>query len=160
MKHRIHATPAGTYVIVVDGGAVTGIYRAGQRHLPLEAAWGERDDEAAADAALQLDEYFAGKRPSFDLPLAPRGTDFQKAVWAAIARVPFGETRTYGEVAVDVGRPGAARAVGAATGRNPISIVVPCHRVMGAAGAMTGYAGGLETKALLLELERRVVEGR
>lgn len=156
MRHRIHVTPAGMYVIVVDdAGAVTGVYRAGQAHLPPESAWGERDDEAAADAVAQLDEYFAGTRTEFSLPLAPHGTDFQKDVWAALARIPYGQTRTYGEVAAALGRPGSNRAVGAAVGRNPLSIVVPCHRVMGAAGAMTGYAGGVETKALLLDLERR-----
>lgn len=160
MTHRLHSTPAGEYVIVVDDdGALTGIYRTGQAHLPPEETWGERDDEAAPDAARQLDEYFAGTRTEFDLPLAPRGTDFQKAVWAAIARVPYGQTRTYGEVAAELGRPGASRAVGAATGRNPISIVVPCHRLVGSSGALTGYAGGLEAKVLLLDLERRVAGG-
>lgn len=156
MKHRLHPTSVGDYVIVVDDdGALTGIYRTGQQHLPQADAWGERDDEVAGDVVEQLDEYLAGKRTAFDLALAPKGTDFQRAVWDRIAAIPYGQTRTYGEIAGELGSPSASRAVGAATGRNPISIVVPCHRVMGSSGALTGYAGGVETKAKLLDLEQR-----
>jgi methylated-DNA-[protein]-cysteine S-methyltransferase len=101
----------------------------------------------------QLDEYFAGSRATFDLALAPAGTPFQQRVWAELARIPAGTTVTYGELARRAGRPGAARAVGAAVGRNPVSIVVPCHRVVGSDGALTGYAGGIARKAFLLALE-------
>lgn len=108
---------------------------------------------AATEA--QLKEYFAGSRTSFDLPLDFRGTDFQKSVWAELLAIPFGETRSYGEIAAKLGRPKASRAVGAANGRNPISIVAPCHRVIGSTGKLTGFAGGLEAKDYLLKLEGR-----
>jgi methylated-DNA-[protein]-cysteine S-methyltransferase len=106
-----------------------------------------------AEAALQLDDYFAGRRTAFDLPLDFRGSVFQKQVWAALLTIPFGETRSYGQIARQIGRPSASRAVGAANGRNPISIVAPCHRVIGTGGALTGFAGGLEAKAFLLAHE-------
>lgn len=104
-------------------------------------------------AAAQIGEYFSGQRTSFDVPLDFHGTDFQKSVWAALLRIPFGETRSYAEIAREVGRPTAFRAVGAANGKNPISIIAPCHRVIGTNGTLTGFAGGLEAKALLLKLE-------
>lgn len=104
-------------------------------------------------AARELEEYFAGRRREFSVPLDMRGTEFQKNVWEALRRIPFGETRTYGELAAQLGRPSATRAVGAANGRNPISIIVPCHRVIGHSGKLTGFAGGLDVKARLLELE-------
>jgi methylated-DNA-[protein]-cysteine S-methyltransferase len=105
--------------------------------------------------AEQLAEYFAGKRREFDLPLAPRGTGFQEMVWRALLMIPFGETRSYGEIARAIGRPSASRAVGAANGRNPISIIVPCHRVIGTSGELTGYGGGLDNKRWLLDHESR-----
>lgn len=108
-------------------------------------------------AATQLTDYFARRRQSFDLPLDFRGTDFQKGVWAALLAIPFGKTRSYAQVAQAIGRPGASRAVGAANGRNPISIVAPCHRVLGSNGALTGFAGGLAAKRHLLDHERRHV---
>lgn len=101
-----------------------------------------------------LDEYFAGKRKAFDLPLCPKGTEFQKKVWAALCEIPYGETRTYGEIAAAVGNPKAARAVGMANNRNPISVIVPCHRVIGSGGKLVGYGGGLDKKEFLLDLER------
>lgn len=113
----------------------------------------EPDHPVLAETVRQLTTYFAGERWSFDLPLDFRGTDFQKSVWAALLAIPFGETRSYGEIAAALGRPGASRAVGAANGRNPISIVAPCHRVIGANGSLTGFAGGLEAKRYLLRLE-------
>lgn len=113
----------------------------------------EHDEAAAAPAVLQLREYFEGSRTAFDLPLAARGTPFQLAVWDALTTIPAGETRSYGEVASMVGAPSASRAVGMANGRNPISIVVPCHRVVGANGTLTGYGGGLHRKRWLLEHE-------
>ena len=109
---------------------------------------------ALAGVRAQLAEYFAGERTRFDLELAPAGTPFQLEVWEALRRIPYGGTRSYGELAAELGRPGSARAVGAANARNPISIVVPCHRVVGSAGALTGYAGGVEAKRALLDLER------
>lgn len=105
----------------------------------------------------QLREYFAGTRAEFDLPLDPIGTEFQRRVWAGLTRISFGETSSYGQLAQDIGRPRAVRAVGAANGKNPISIVVPCHRVIGADGSLTGFAGGLDAKRMLLELEGSVV---
>lgn len=113
----------------------------------------EADHPLLTRTAAQLAEYFAGERRSFDLPLDFRGTDFQKSVWAQLLAIPFGETRSYGEIARNLGNPTASRAVGAANGRNPISIIAPCHRVVGASGSLTGFAGGLETKAFLLKLE-------
>lgn len=107
-------------------------------------------------AAAQLAEYFAGERAEFDIPLAPRGTGFQRLVWAALEQIPFGETRSYGELAAGLGRPSASRAVGAANGKNPISILVPCHRVIAGSGALTGYAGGLAAKRWLLAHEARM----
>src|SRR6202012_510460 len=107
-----------------------------------------------AQARAQIEEYFAGTRRDFDLPLAPRGTAFQRSVWHALATIPFGVTTTYGEIAAAVGRPTASRAVGAANGQNPIAIVIPCHRVIGANGTLTGYGGGLPTKEWLVRHER------
>lgn len=122
----------------------------------LEVAAGEpatRGGPAPAEAVRQLEEYFAGRRATFDLPLAPRGTRFQLQVWLALRSIPPGETTSYGAIAGAIGKPSASRAVGAANGRNPISIVVPCHRVIGANGTLTGYGGGLERKAWLLDHE-------
>src|SRR5262245_40041697 len=112
------------------------------------------DHPVLREAERQLAEYFAGWRTEFDLPLDPSGTPVQRKVWSALQRIPFGETRTYAEVATQIGHPGAARAVGAASGRNPLSIVAPCHRVVGTRGELTGFAGGLEVKARLLAFER------
>lgn len=108
-----------------------------------------------AEAQRQLEGYFAGARTDFDLPLAPRGTPFQQEVWAALQEIPYGETRTYQQIAEAVGRPKASRAVGGACHRNPIGIIIPCHRVVGASGSLTGYAGGLDRKAALLALEQK-----
>jgi methylated-DNA-[protein]-cysteine S-methyltransferase len=121
--------------------------------LVSSAARGARPSETVAIAVEQLREYFAGRRRNFDLPLAPRGTDLQRQVWHALAKIPYGTTVSYGELAAKLGRPQAQRAVGAANARNPLSIVLPCHRVVGAGGALTGYAGGLDVKRWLLEHE-------
>ena len=120
----------------------------------IEDGW-RRDDGCFEDAVKQLGEYFAGKRESFDLKLAPAGTEFQMTVWAELRRIPFGETISYGEIAKRIGRPSASRAVGAANGRNPIAVIIPCHRVIGAGGKLTGYAHGLELKEKLLSLEKK-----
>jgi methylated-DNA-[protein]-cysteine S-methyltransferase len=141
------ASDAGLVAVLWEddrpGRVVLGETQAGDAHPVLRVA------------ATQLAEYFAGTRTAFDLPLAPRGTAFQRAVWDALLIIPYGETRSYGALAAQIGRPSAARAVGAANGRNPLSIVVPCHRVIGSAGALTGFAGGLPAKERLLALERR-----
>ena len=157
MKHRTIDSPVGPLTLVVDdAGILCALYTDGQKYFPAAEALGARDDTVAADAVAQLAEYFAGERADFDVELAPRGTAFQQEVWDALRAIPAGETRSYGEVAAALGRPGASRAVGAATGRNPISIIVPCHRLVGASGAMTGYAGGVDRKRWLLDHERGV----
>ena len=148
-------TPLGTLFATAAGGALTGLYFEGGRHAPaISGAWVEHPAAAPLrECARQVNEYLQGKRQRFDLPLAPEGTEFQRRVWLEIARIPFGETLTYAELARRAGAPGAARAAGAATGRNPLSIIVPCHRVVGTDGSLTGYAGGIERKARLLEIE-------
>jgi methylated-DNA-[protein]-cysteine S-methyltransferase len=146
-------SPIGELTLVSDGEALTGLYMDAQRHRPELPAATASDDAVLATARRQLGEYFAGERREFDLPLRPAGTPFQREVWAALRDIPYGETAGYGELAQRLGRPGAARAVGLANGRNPIAIVVPCHRVIGAAGSLTGYGGGLERKRYLLDLE-------
>lgn len=137
------------------GGALTGVYFEGHLRGPSPAALGPRDDDRPEFVALrrQLDEYFAGDRTGFDLPLAPRGEPFRQRVWALLRQIPYGETRSYGQLARELGDPALAQAVGSANGRNPLSVIVPCHRVVGADGSLTGYAGGLERKRFLLELE-------
>jgi methylated-DNA-[protein]-cysteine S-methyltransferase len=119
----------------------------------IAANGGERNDRAVAPVARQIGEYFAGKRKSFDYPLAPKGTPFQQEVWKALLKIPFGRTTTYAALAEKVGRPGAFRAVGRANATNPIAVIVPCHRVIGTDGTLTGYAGGIPIKQKLLELE-------
>ena len=135
MNYSVMQSPIGPLTIVATNGALVAVLMDGHHRSPVpESAWGERVDDALPDATLQLEEYFAGKRQAFDLPLAPSGTEFQRRVWAALAEIPYGETRSYGQIATAIGRPGASRAVGMANGRNPVSIVVPCHRVVGASG--------------------------
>lgn len=148
-------SPVGALLLVSDGEALTGLYTEGHRDDPRPAPGWRRDPAPFREAEAQLAAYFDGEARPFDLALAPRGTDFQRAVWAALREIPFGDRISYGELARRVGRPSASRAVGAANGRNPIAIVVPCHRVVGSGGALTGYAGGLECKRRLLEHEAR-----
>jgi methylated-DNA-[protein]-cysteine S-methyltransferase len=149
-------SPVGPLTLVSDGRALTGLYMADQRHAPPEFEGAVRDDGAApfAEARAQLAAYFEGRLWEFDLPLAPEGTPFRLRVWESLRAIPYGETISYGELARRVGNANASRAVGLANGRNPIGIVVPCHRVIGANGSLTGYGGGLERKAALLALER------
>lgn len=144
-------SPLGRLRLVADQDELTGVY------LPAQTApeAPEGRTPVLARAAAQLAEYFAGRRREFDVPLGPRGTAFQQRVWSELGRIPFGETRSYGELACTLGRPSASRAVGAANGRNPISILVPCHRVIAGSGALTGYAGGLDAKRWLLAHEAR-----
>jgi methylated-DNA-[protein]-cysteine S-methyltransferase len=154
MKHTIIDSPIGPLTLVRGDEGLTGLYMPDHKPAPDEARFGDRDDAAFADAVQQLGEYWAGERTGFDLPLAAVGTPFQQRVWAALRAIPYGETRTYGWIAEHLGQPTAVRAVGLANGRNPLSIVVPCHRVVGASGALTGYAGGVERKRFLLDHER------
>lgn len=149
------ASPLGPIVVAASDRALAGVWFEGQRHLPDWGAWPERPDHPLLRRAVaQLQEYFGGSRTSFDLPLDLRGgTLFQQSVWQALLQIPRGGTTSYTMLGRRIGLPAAARAVGAAVGRNPISIVVPCHRVLGADGALTGYAGGLERKSALLQLE-------
>ena len=153
------ASPLGEILLVADpeGAALRGLYLEGQKYFPPDAGeWRAAPGlPIFRRATSELREYFAGERTRFDVPLAPAGTPFQRRVWSAIAGVPFGETITYAELARRCGRASAARAAGAATGRNPITVIVPCHRIVGSGGALTGYAGGLERKRALLELESR-----
>jgi methylated-DNA-[protein]-cysteine S-methyltransferase len=145
-------TPIGSILIAGDGNAIIETYFAGAQPKP---DW-IRDDDGLREAADQLCAYFAGERQSFDLPLAPRGTDFQLSIWNALQRIPYGQTTTYSTIAQRIGRPAAIRAVGAANGANPIPIIIPCHRVIGANGSLTGFGGGLDVKRQLLALEARV----
>jgi methylated-DNA-[protein]-cysteine S-methyltransferase len=148
-------SPVGDLVLTAERGHLTGLYLPGQRRPPdMPPASAERDAAPLRAARHQLGEYFAGRRTSFDLPLAPAGTAFRRLVWDELLRVGFGETTTYRELAARIGRPTAVRATGAANGANPISIVIPCHRVIGSGGALTGYGGGLAAKRFLLDLER------
>ncbi len=149
MTKKIIPSPIGQLLLESDNGSLVGIEFNAQRDE------GESyGSDAVIDAAeTQLAEYFAGKRRDFDLPLAPEGTAFQKSVWRALEAIPFGQLRSYRDIAEEIGNPAAVRAVGAANGRNPLPIVVPCHRVIGADGSLTGFGGGLDLKRQLLELE-------
>lgn len=155
-SHKVVDSPCGPLTLVAEGDALCGLYMHEQRHRPAEATFGSPGSvEVFARTETQLTEYFAGRRRVFDVPLAFRGTPFQRSVWAALLDIPYGETASYGELAQLLGKPAAARAVGLANGKNPISIIVPCHRVIGSTGSLTGYGGGLERKQYLLDFERR-----
>jgi methylated-DNA-[protein]-cysteine S-methyltransferase len=161
--HRRHAridSPVGPLTLVATDGVLSGLYMDGQQHRPAPQEFGPPEPQLFTAAADQLGEYFAGERTVFDVPLAMVGTPFQQTVWQALQSIPYGTTISYGELAERIGRRGAARAVGLANGRNPVGIIVPCHRVVGWAGALTGYGGGLDRKRELLALERRVAAGR
>ena len=155
IRYARFQSPLGPVLAISNERGITHVDFVGAKYArAIEAGWIEDPQSPALRACLsQLAEYFAGTRVAFDLPLAPEGTSFQQRVWQEIARVPYGKTITYGELAKRAGAPGQARAAGAATGRNPIGVVIPCHRIMGADGSLTGYAGGLERKRGLLELE-------
>ncbi|MBX3332048.1 MAG: methylated-DNA--[protein]-cysteine S-methyltransferase [Nitrospira sp.] len=150
-----YQSPRGRILLVADDQALTGVYFTGQKYHPrIDEMWKRADKhEPLRQAKRELSEYFGGKRTRFTVKLAPQGTPFQRAVCEAIAGVRFGQTIAYAELAERAGYPGSARAAGAATGRNPISIIVPCHRIVGSNGSLTGYAGGLEKKRALLVLE-------
>ena len=147
-------SPIGPLTLVREDGALVRLAMSAPTALEPDGL-GARSDEGFADAVRQLGEYFAGERTAFELPLRPIGSDFELAVWGQLTRIPYGETRSYGYVAKAVGEPGGAQAVGAANGRNPLAIVVPCHRVIGADGSLIGFGGGLPRKRFLLDLEQR-----
>ncbi|KUM78378.1 methylated-DNA--[protein]-cysteine S-methyltransferase [Streptomyces curacoi] len=152
-QHTVVDSPYGLLTLVAEDGLLCGLYMTGQRHRPPEETFGIRDESPFAAAQDQLEAYFAGELKEFTLELRLNGTDFQRRVWDRLRRIPYGETRTYGELADDLGNPGASRAVGLANGKNPIGIIVPCHRVVGANGGLTGYGGGLDRKQRLLDFE-------
>jgi methylated-DNA-[protein]-cysteine S-methyltransferase len=150
MFHHLHPTPLGDLLLLGDEQALTSLHLPGLHRVPAGSI---ESPEPFTTAIAQLDEYFAGERRAFDLPLAPRGGAFDRAVWEQLTAIPYGQTASYGEIARRVGHPDSSRAVGAANGRNPLAIVVPCHRVVGSDGSLTGFAGGLDQKRALLSLE-------
>lgn len=155
LSFKFAESPVGTLKLVAsDSGLVAILWENDDpKRVRLDDLVSSSDHPILEHAHVQLNEYFAGRRHAFSIPLDMRGTPFQKQVWQALTEIPFGETRSYSQLAMQLGNSGASRAVGAANGRNPISIVVPCHRVIGSSGKLTGFAGGLEAKALLLRLE-------
>lgn len=150
-------SPVEPILLTSDGTALTGLFMAEHKHGPeIGGDWQQEDHTTPfPETRQQLTAYFAGQRTTFDLPLALRGTQFQQRVWTALTGIPYGQTVSYGELAQRLGQPNASRAVGLANGRNPISIIVPCHRVIGANGKLTGYGGGIGRKEALLALERQ-----
>lgn len=155
-SYTIIDSPIGPLTLVARGGAILAVYTDNQRHQPKDD-FGQKTGKGFEAVTEQLDAYFAGTLREFDLSLQPHGTEFQKKVWMQLRQIPYGETWSYGELAERIGNPKAARAVGLANGRNPISIIVPCHRVIGADGSLTGYGGGLNRKQELLDLEQRII---
>ncbi|HSY17385.1 MAG TPA: methylated-DNA--[protein]-cysteine S-methyltransferase [Candidatus Acidoferrales bacterium] len=154
-SYSVIKSPVGELLLTADDSALTGVYFAGCNHVPAESKQWTRNPQhpVLQSAAKQLAEYFAGKRTAFSISLHPSGTDFQEKVWREIARIPYGKTVSYSHLAKRAGTPDAVRAAGTATGRNPLSIVIPCHRVVGKNGALCGFAGGLERKQYLHTLE-------
>jgi methylated-DNA-[protein]-cysteine S-methyltransferase len=157
VRHAIVTTTLGDLTVVAEGDAVAGIYFPHHWHPPVAGSIGElvdaADDPFLSTVTRQLDEFLAGERDTFDLPTVTCGNVFEESVWALLNQIPYGQTVTYGELAAQLGDPTLARKVGQAVGHNPISVVVPCHRVVGKSGKLTGYAGGLERKQILLDLE-------
>jgi len=153
VQYRTMDSPVGLLTLAGRGERLQHLRMVDQTYEPNRADW-QRDDSAFADAVAQLDEYFRGERREFDLELDLGGTDFQRRVWTALLTIPYGETRSYGQIATQIDAPGAFRAVGLANGHNPIGIIVPCHRVIGSNGSLTGYGGGIERKKMLLGMEK------
>ncbi|WP_410574698.1 methylated-DNA--[protein]-cysteine S-methyltransferase [Amycolatopsis sp. cmx-4-61] len=154
--HAVVDSPCGPLTLVAEGDALCGLYMVDQRHRPHELTFGAQDAGADifARTEAELKEYFAGQRHEFEVPLAFVGTPFQQLVWAELRKIPYGTTISYGRLADRLGNPAASRAVGLANGKNPIGIIVPCHRVVGSNGSLTGYGGGLERKRYLLDFEQ------
>jgi methylated-DNA-[protein]-cysteine S-methyltransferase len=152
--HSYMQSPVGVLMLTSDGDALTGLYMENQKHRPELPAHSVQDDSRFTAVREQLVAYFAGERQTFDVRLDASGTAFQQRVWQALTAIPYGATESYGGLATRLGKPSASRAVGLANGRNPIGIIVPCHRVLGANGALTGYGGGLPRKQWLLAHER------
>ncbi|MFE9560808.1 methylated-DNA--[protein]-cysteine S-methyltransferase [Streptomyces sp. NPDC006487] len=155
-QHTVVDSPYGPLTLVAADGVLCGLYMTGQRHRPAEESFGERvtaGEEPFPEVVRQLTAYFAGELTAFDLPVRLEGTDFQRSVWEQLVRIPYGQTWSYGELAAELGKPNASRAVGLANGKNPVGIIVPCHRVIGASGSMTGYGGGIDRKVRLLAFE-------
>lgn len=153
-SYALSPSPIGTLLLAGDTGALQSIWFQGGRHAETpDPAW-VPDERPFREVIRQLDAYFTGRLIRFDVPLAPSGSPFQQRVWRQLLEIPYGDTLSYGELASLIGRPGAARAVGAANGRNPIPIIIPCHRVIGSTGTLVGYGGGLRIKSRLLALER------
>lgn len=155
-SHTVVDSPYGPLTLVATDGVLSALYMTEQRHRPPQETFGEVGDpqDRPFDTVIaQLDEYFAGERTEFDLPLRLQGTPFQRSVWEQLRMIPYGETRSYGQLADALGKSGASRAVGLANGKNPVGIIVPCHRVIGSTGSLTGYGGGLDRKQRLLVFE-------
>ena len=154
MRYRTIDSPVGPLTLAGVGSTLMHLRMVDQTHEPDRSGWEPADDDAFPEAVEQLSAYFAGELTEFDLDLELAGTEFQRRVWAALRTIPYGETRSYGQIAEQIGSSGASRAVGLANGRNPIGIIVPCHRVIGSTGGMTGYGGGIDRKRALLALEK------
>jgi methylated-DNA-[protein]-cysteine S-methyltransferase len=156
-QYTVLESPIGPLTLTTDGASLTGVHLPHRDGRPLvEHGWVTAETPLLAAARRQIEEYFAGSLQAFDLPLAPTGTAFQRQVWEALKQIPYGETTSYGELARRIGQPGSARAVGLANGANPIAIILPCHRVIGASGKLVGYGGGLPRKKALLAFEAAV----
>lgn len=153
LQYRIVDSPVGPLTLAGSGSTLMHLRMVDQTHEPDRSGWEPADPDAFADVVAQLEAYFAGELIAFDVDLELTGTEFQRRVWAALQTIPYGETRSYGQIAEQIGSPAASRAVGMANSRNPIGIIVPCHRVIGSSGGLTGYGGGIERKRALLELE-------
>lgn len=154
VTHTVLKTRLGELTVAMEGGKLTGLYFPGHRPAPDWAGFGTRADQGFEGAARQVEEYLDGRRESFDLPLKVKGTEFEQRVWHLIGQVPYGHTTTYGDLARQIGEGTSPRAVGAAVGKNPLCIIIPCHRVIGSTGKLTGYAGGLDRKRALLDIEQ------
>ena len=158
LRYRIVESPVGLLTLAGVGSTLMHLRMTKQSHEPDRSHWTPADPGAFTGTVEQLDAYFAGTLTEFDVDLDVAGTPFQRRVWTALQAIPYGETRTYGQIADQIGSPGASRAVGLANGRNPVSIIVPCHRVIGSNGGLTGYGGGLDRKKTLLALEKTALE--
>ena len=160
VTHTVTASPIGPLTLVAEDGVLAGLFMDDQRHRPDHSRFGAVDQNGFRAVEEQLAAYFEGERTTFDVPLAMEGTAFQQRVWSALRDIPYGQTISYGELARAVGNPNASRAVGLANGRNPIGVIVPCHRVVGSTGSLTGYGGGIERKRWLLDHERARLQPR